>query len=333
MTDLAQPPLAAVTSVDAMLAIAHAMEREAAARYALLADCMRRVDQREVAELLDGLAAEERAHVDSVERLAQQTVGHAPGAPPSQATLPQTFAREDEATAAVLRSAYRTLSIAVRQEERAFAFWTYVAAHSPSAALRGLAETFARQELIHAAKLRQARRRAFHAERGGRAVPGSSPAEAALVEIRREAARLEDGFAAFCIAAEAQLRSGADLATAELFRSFGDEAQRAVAALDPARTHADADLERQAAIRRSEAHGANAAALLFEAAGMMEDADYRYLEWLDAVPTQDGVRDLEAQAHAATVRLARIHERLYVLEPTLAAIAGSDAGVTRGGSA
>jgi hypothetical protein len=45
------------------------------------------------------------------------------------------------------------------------------------------------------------------------------------------------------------------------------------------------------------------------------------------------VRDLEAQAHAATVRLARIHERLYVLEPTLAAIAGSDAGVTRSGSA
>src|SRR5262245_39817338 len=122
MTDWADPPLAAVKSADEMLAIAHAMEREAAACYAMLADCMRRVDQREVAELLDGLAAEERGHVDSVERLAQRTVRHAPQAAPAGAVLPKTFAREDEATAAVLLSAYRTLSLAVRQEERAFAF-------------------------------------------------------------------------------------------------------------------------------------------------------------------------------------------------------------------
>jgi lipopolysaccharide biosynthesis regulator YciM len=96
MTDLAGPPLAAVKSVDEMLAIAHAMEREAAARYAMLADCMRRVDQREVADLLDELAAEERGHVGSVERLAQQTVHHAPQAAPSRAVLPKTFAREEE---------------------------------------------------------------------------------------------------------------------------------------------------------------------------------------------------------------------------------------------
>jgi rubrerythrin len=332
MSDLTELPAAALKSADEMLAIAHAMEREAAARYAMLADCMRRVDQREVAELLDGLAAEERGHVDSVERLAQQTVHHAPPAAPPRAVLLKTFAREEEATAAVLLSAYRTLSIAVRQEERAFAFWTYVAAHSPNAALRELAETFARQELIHAAKLRQARRRAFHAERGGRRPPvRDASAELPAAEIRGEAARLEAGFAAFCIAAEQQLRSGTDLTTADLFQSLGDEAQRAVAALDPTRSHVDSDLERQTAIRRSETHGVNGAALLFEAAGMMEDADYRYLEWLDACATQAGVRDLEAHAQAATTRLARINERLYGLEPSIAAIAGPNPGSGRSG--
>ena len=40
---------ATVKSVDELLAVAHAMEREAASRYAVLADCMRRVDQREIA--------------------------------------------------------------------------------------------------------------------------------------------------------------------------------------------------------------------------------------------------------------------------------------------
>jgi rubrerythrin len=329
MADTVGPPLAAVKTADEMLAIAHAMEREAAARYAMLADCMRRVDQREVAELLDGLAAEERGHVDSVERLAQQTVHHAPEAAPARAVLPKTFAREEEATAAVLLSAYRTLSIAVRQEERAFAFWTYVAAHSPDAALRELAETFARQELIHAGKLRRARRRAFHAERR----PHHPPArELPAAEIRGEAARLEADFAAFCIAAEQQLRSGADLATADLFQSLGDEAQRAVAALDPTRSHVDSELERQTAIRRSETHGVNGAALLFEAAGMMEDADYRYLEWLDACATPEGVRDLEARAQAATARLAHINERLYRLEPSIAAIAGPNPGTGRSGA-
>src|SRR5262249_24274913 len=203
----------------------------AAARYAMLADCMRRVDQREVADLLDELAAEERGHVDSVETLAQQKLHHAPGAAPPHAVLPKTFARQEEATAAALLSAYRTLSIAVRHEERAFAFWTYVAAHSDNSALRDLAETFARQELIHAAKLRLARRRAFHAERGRLALMARDRESGAETEeIQGRAATLEAGFAAFCIAAERQLRLGADVATADLFQRLGDEAQRVAAA-------------------------------------------------------------------------------------------------------
>jgi rubrerythrin len=326
MTDLAGPPLAAVKSADEMLAIAHAMEREAAARYAMLADCMRRVDQREVAELLDGLAAEERGHVQSVERLAQETVHHAPHAAPLHAVLPKTFAREEEAVAAVLLSAYRTLSIAVRHEERAFAFWTYVAAHSANSALRDLAEMFARQELLHAAKLRQARRRAFHAERGAHHPARDTTSALTAAAIRGEAARLEAAFAAFCIAAEQQLRSGADIATADLFQSLGDEAQRAVAALDPTGSYVDSDLERQTAIRRSQIHGVNGAALLFEAAGMIEDIDYRYLEWLEASASQEGRQEFEARAQAATARLARINERLYALEPAIAAIPGSNPG-------
>jgi len=297
------------------------MEREAAARYAILADCMRRVDQREIAELLERLAAEERGHMDGVERLAQQAFQSAHSALRVRSSVPQTFAREEEATAAVLLSPYRTLSVAVRQEERAFAFWTYVAVQSVDNAVRNLAGTFARQELVHAAKLRQARRRAFHAERMTKPVPASPP-EATPADRRREAARLEAGLAAFCVAAEQQLRSGGESVTADLFQSLGDEAQRAVAALDPTGIRVDSEMERQTTVRRSQIHGVNAAALLFEAAGMIEDIDLRYLEWLGTAAEPAAAQDLEARARAATGRLAHINERLCALEPALTALGG-----------
>jgi rubrerythrin len=323
MDSTSDPSLTTLKSADEMLAVAHAMEREAATRYAMLADCMRRVNQREIADLLDGLAAEERGHVHSVERLAQRTVQHAPGAGFTHMALPLTFRREDEANAAALLSPYRTLSIAVRHEERAFAFWTYVAAQSDKAALRDLAETFARQELIHAAKLRHARRRAYRAERDTRPrhvrdrYDGPSP-----TEIRAEAARLEAGFAAFCFDAERQLRSGADLATASLFLSLGNDAQRAAASLDPSASTATWGVDRPTAIRRSETHAVNGAALLFEAAGIVEDIDYRYLEWLDMSAHQEDICEIESRARSATERLARINQRLYALEPTIADIPG-----------
>jgi rubrerythrin len=323
MTDLAEPPAAALKSADEMLATAHAMEREAAARYATLADCMRRVDQREIADLFAGLAAEELTHVDSVERLSERTLHRAPDSALVQAVLPATFAREEEANAAALLSPYRTLSIAVRHEERAFSFWSYVAAQSDNSALREMAETFARQELIHAAKLRHARRKAFHAERAGlRATAGDAEDRASPAEIRAKAAQLGAGFAAFCAAAAEQLRTGSDAVTAALFVKLADETQRTAAALAPTGGDPLSKPDRQAAIRRSQVHGANGVALLFEAAGMIEDIDYGYLEWLGTSETPEGRQEFEARAQAATARLARINERLYALEPSIAAIAG-----------
>jgi rubrerythrin len=323
MSDLTELPAAALKSADEMLAIAHAMEREAAARYAVLADSMRRVDQREIAELLEGLAAEERGHVDSVERLAQQTLHRAPDSALVHVALPGTFAREDEANAAALLSPYRTLSIAVRHEERAFSFWAYVAAQSDDPTLRELAETFARQELMHAAKLRHARRKAFHAERDGLRVTASETEDRpSQAEIRAKAARLGAGFAAFCAAAAKQLRSGNDAVTAALFEKLADETRRTAAALAPSGSGPLSEQDRQAAVHRSQIHGVNGAALLFEAAGMIDDIDYSYLEWLGTSATLEGRQEFEARTEAATARLARINERLYALEPAIAAIGG-----------
>jgi len=309
------PPPAAVKSVDEVLAIAQTLEREAAARYAMLADCMRRVDQHEIAALLDELAAEERAHVEGVERLAQQIMHRPPERSLVRRELPKTFGDADEANAAALMSPYRVLSIAVRSEERAFAFWTYLAAQAGDASVRRLAETFARQELIHAAKLRRARRRSYHAERGRLPRTRRAADERTPADIRAEAAALESAFAAFSLAAAGRLRAGGDDVTAGLFESLADDAGRAAAALSAVGRETA-----QPGVRYAEPHGTSAAALLFEAVGMMEDIDYRYLDWLRAASSESLVRELEARAQATASRLARINEALYALEPSLRAM-------------
>jgi hypothetical protein len=79
-----------------------------------------------------------------------------------------TFDDEGAGTVAPeLVDAYRAFSMAVRNEERAFSFWIYVAAQSPSPELRAAAEQMAREELDHVARLRRERRRAFHQATAG----------------------------------------------------------------------------------------------------------------------------------------------------------------------
>ena len=192
------------STFDETLAIAEAMEREAAERYTVLAGCMRKVGQIQIAELFEELATEERSHVDHVDRMAQQMLHQLPASDVTDRDLPVTFGESDDLGAAALLSPYRALSIAVRNEERAFSFWTYAAAQTDHAELRALAETFARQELVHAAKLRRARRKAFHAERSHRPAPDRDDRDAQTpADIRAEAALLEDVFAEFCTQAAA----------------------------------------------------------------------------------------------------------------------------------
>ncbi|MBB4279229.1 hypothetical protein GGE12_007042 [Rhizobium mongolense] len=65
-------------------------------------------------------------------------------------------------------------SIAVRNEERAFEFWTYVASSAPTQEMRSAAERMAREVLGHVATLRRERRHAFHVLRCSEATVGRS---------------------------------------------------------------------------------------------------------------------------------------------------------------
>jgi rubrerythrin len=166
MSLLKSEPADAVKSLEELFAIAAAMEQEAATRYAEIAARMRQEGDPALAEVFERLSADEQGHLDSVVHWSERTKGQAPDPVRIRWELPETF--DDEGVASAhprLLTAYRALSMAVRNEERAFAFWSYVAAHAQSPEIQHAAETMAHEELGHVATLRRERRSAFHAGR------------------------------------------------------------------------------------------------------------------------------------------------------------------------
>jgi len=169
MSLLKTEPAGAVTSLTELFAIAYAMEQEAAGRYAAIATRMRSEGESALAAVFESLAADERGHIDKILDWSRRNRGEAPDPAKLRWTLPETFDDEGAATRDPrLQSAHRVLSMAVRNEERAFAFWSYVAAHAGLPEIRKAAEALAHEELGHVALLRRERRKVFHLERDQR---------------------------------------------------------------------------------------------------------------------------------------------------------------------
>src|SRR5512139_3028884 len=168
---LKSEPAGTLHSLDELFALANAMEAEAAAKYADMAKEMRLQKRDELEAVFEELAAAERQHVDSVTRWSQSRRGKAPDPSLIRWEAPETL--DTEASAEIkdsrLMTPYRALSMAVRNEERAFAFWSYVAAFTEDPEIRKAAETMAREELGHVSTLRKQRRLAYHRERDARA--------------------------------------------------------------------------------------------------------------------------------------------------------------------
>lgn len=163
MSFLKSEPFAAVTSMDELLAIAYAMELEAIEGYSKLADQMRRENRPDMVAVFERLVGEESRHLGSVVQWSEKVSGKKPDLSNLRWEPEGTF--DDEGASGVapeLLSAYRAFSTAVRNEERAFLFWTYVAAQAGQDLLREAAERMAREELGHLTTLRRERRRAFH---------------------------------------------------------------------------------------------------------------------------------------------------------------------------
>lgn len=156
-----------VQSASELMSIALHAEHEAVRRYTRLAREMRSQGNQEAAALFERMVDEEQQHEHLIEAWSQgehiqlrTDIGPIVWEDPQVATV-----YDSEAVDPVRSSTYRALAFAVHNEERAFRFYTHVAANTEDGRVREYAEILAREELGHAALLRAMRRRAWRAER------------------------------------------------------------------------------------------------------------------------------------------------------------------------
>ncbi|NUB05321.1 ferritin family protein [Azospirillum sp. Vi22] len=164
---LRHEPQGGVRSLDELLGIALALEQEAVRRYTQLAALMDRRGETDTATTFRALIAEEQDHVQAVDGWAHRLGRPTPDAPAFLWRLPPELAASwEELTERTRLTPYQALSLAVVNEQRAFAFYSYIAASAPDEPIRTHAEALAREELRHAALLRRERRKAYRRERG-----------------------------------------------------------------------------------------------------------------------------------------------------------------------
>jgi len=173
---VARPPLLTVDpSAQApdmrhLVGIAAAIESEAIRRYATLAQEMVRRGEHATAATFREMGEMEEHHREAVDRWASALNEPVPADETFAWLLPVEIAASwEEVRHSSLLTPYRALAIAVTNEERAFAFYAYVAASARDPRVAHEAEKMAREELAHAAELRVRRRQAYRRESGGHA--------------------------------------------------------------------------------------------------------------------------------------------------------------------
>lgn len=158
-----------------LVGIANAIEQESVRRYAALAEGMARRGEAATAAALRVMLDEERKHVDAVADWAASIGEALPGADKFRRSVPADLWKAwDEAAGSARLTPYRAFAIAADSEQKAFAFYSYLAAETADPRIRAQAEQLAIEELGHAALMRRFRRQAWHRERRDEA--GAAPA-------------------------------------------------------------------------------------------------------------------------------------------------------------
>ncbi len=223
---LKREPPERVKSAGELLAVAHAMELEAGQRYRELCDHMRRQGEEELAAVFDFLARIEDKHAQEIDARAKALIGVAVDPTRVRWELPENF--DEEEARSHLLTPYRALAIAVRNEERAFAFFTYLAANAEDDNVRKLAEESAKDELDHAALLRRERRKAWR-NRDRQEMQARPEAETvrSVAELLARAAAIELAAAVEHRALAAALAAKGDRGVARLFEHAAADEQLA----------------------------------------------------------------------------------------------------------
>ena len=281
-----------LASAEELLAFARALEMEAAARYRDLAARMRLRGEDRLAGLFAFLGRIEEKHAAQVDRRSEAILGKAPDPTVVRWELPENF-DEEEARSTML-TPYRALALAVRNEERAFAFYSYVAAAASGDPVQALAEELAKDELDHAALLRRERRKAYR-EDGAAASPLRPSTLPESVEGFFALAAAWEGFAARAHEALAGVLDAAgDAVGSTVFRQV---------AVDEAKAASDAE-RRAGGLERAGTPPAPRTPSVQDGIRLLEEAFERYADIAERTTDETIVREAQRQAERSVQLLA-----------------------------
>jgi len=156
-----------IHSIAELISIALAGEREAIRRYSELADRMYEYGNDEAGALFTGMIDEEREQEKQLIEWAElEDLIINTNIEPIRWEDPGVATTYDAQAADPNQSTpYKALAFAAHNKERAFRFYSYVAATCKDPDVRVYAEMLAHEKLAHTALLRSRRRRAWHAQR------------------------------------------------------------------------------------------------------------------------------------------------------------------------
>lgn len=208
-----------VVNMATLVAVANAIEEESVRRYAQLVEMMERRGEPATATAFQAMLEEERGHVTAVQRWAASVGEPIPAAKAFEWRLPADLSSSwEEISRSALLTPYRAFAMAVENEERAFSFYAYLAAHAENAQIRAEAEKLGAEELRHAALLRCWRRRAYHRER--RPARDVQPEVDSVEILRDRLAQHETSIARTHLALARRLERAGDEASARLLEQF-----------------------------------------------------------------------------------------------------------------
>jgi rubrerythrin len=218
-----------VGSLEELLSLACTLEKEAARRYQELAARMQLRGEGRLSALFNFLASIEEKHAAGVAQRAEQIMGTTPLPDVPAQQVPENF--DAEAGESTLLTPYHALAIAVRNETRAFNFYSYLAASAPDDSVRKIAEGLAKEELAHADLLRRERRKAYR-EQGDGARRALAQLPQSLGELWSLSLDTEAGAARYHRALAGLLRRQNDAASAAFNAAAEDEENCARHAVD-----------------------------------------------------------------------------------------------------
>jgi rubrerythrin len=288
-----------VRSVADLFALGTALEREAAHRYDQLASRMEAEGEADLAGLFRKLRDAEAEHESGLTAWAGRA-GVAAADLTFRWDSPETMAETEVAEAGPGRGPWAVLALAVRNEERAFAFYAQVAAKASHPDVQRHAERLAAEELRHVALLRLERRRAWRSEQAAMTaeLPSAGPPRATDANDLAAYVRQAELEAAGRLSGKARrARAVGEATVAGLFADLAEEAEgraRAAGATAP--------------LPEVPAAPAPVAVLMREEEDRLSRLYDGYMRLIETLPEEAVLRGAQEETLVLLSRLARLHD-------------------------